>query len=324
MKKLLLAILPLLAANSSFAQINTNTDTTAIGVGATSTVWNYKFSYQNKSIAHYGLGWYHDSDFTGGPIGYLGGYGGVKFFTAGTPRAIIDHNGNFGIGILNPNAKLDVNGAILLSGSNGNTMPRPAVGSNRVTGEISSYSTSGLAYDDGFLRLSAGGGTNASVKTFIDLTGYSTVPDMDRNLVLGTAGIERLRIDNSGNVGIGTTKPDAKLEIVGLVHASEVLVNSIVPQPDYVFDKDYNLTSLKDVKTYIDQNHHLPEIPSAAQQVKEGINLGEMNAKLLKKIEELTLYLIEKDKQLAEQQTINHNQEERLKKIERQLSPKQN
>lgn len=100
----------------------------------------------------------------------------------------------------------------------------------------------------------------------------------------------------ASNVGIGTYNPDAQLTVQGTIYATEVLVNQTVPTPDYVFGKDYDLISLKDVKTYIDQNHHLPEIPSAAQVAKDGINLGEMNAKLLKKIEELTLYLIEKDK----------------------------
>ncbi|WCT13631.1 hypothetical protein [Mucilaginibacter jinjuensis] len=100
----------------------------------------------------------------------------------------------------------------------------------------------------------------------------------------------------NGNLGIGTTQTDAPLTVNGTIHATEVLVDQSVPHPDYVFDKDYDLIPLKDVKYYIDQNHHLPEIPSTAQVAKEGINLGEMNAKLLKKIEELTLYLIEKDK----------------------------
>ncbi|WCT13683.1 hypothetical protein [Mucilaginibacter jinjuensis] len=101
----------------------------------------------------------------------------------------------------------------------------------------------------------------------------------------------------AGNVGIGTTTPDQMLTVKGIVHSNEVIVDTNI-FPDYVFDKDYDLTSLKDVKTYIDQNHHLPEIPSAAQVAKEGINLGEMNTKLLKKIEELTLYLLEKDRQV--------------------------
>ncbi|WCT13633.1 tail fiber protein [Mucilaginibacter jinjuensis] len=115
------------------------------------------------------------------------------------------------------------------------------------------------------------------------------------------------------NVGIGTYNPDAKLTVQGTVHATEVLVDQTVPTPDYVFDKDYDLASLKDVKTYIDQNHHLPEIPSAAQVAKEGINLGEMNAKLLKKIEELTLYLIQQKEESQRQNRIQQRQINQLK-----------
>jgi len=77
------------------------------------------------------------------------------------------------------------------------------------------------------------------------------------------------------------------------VHAQEVKVDLSVPGPDYVFDNDYNLLSLEEIKTYIDKNKHLPEVPSAKEMEANGVNLGEMNMLLLKKIEELTLYVIE-------------------------------
>ena len=76
-----------------------------------------------------------------------------------------------------------------------------------------------------------------------------------------------------------------------------------------MFDENYHLSSLDELKIYIDENHHLPEIPSAKQMEKEGINLSDMNMKLPKKIEELTLYLLKKDEQLKLQET-------RLKKLE--------
>ena len=101
---------------------------------------------------------------------------------------------------------------------------------------------------------------------------------------------------NGGNVGIGTTDPKGyKLAVAGKVRATEVKVEAL-PWPDYVFESKYKLSSLPDLDKFIKLNKHLPEIPSAAQVEKEGINLGEMNAKLLKKIEELTLHLIEQDK----------------------------
>ncbi len=102
----------------------------------------------------------------------------------------------------------------------------------------------------------------------------------------------------SGNVGIGTIAPDAKLTVKGNVHAQEVKVDLNVPGPDYVFEKNYKIRPLKEVVDYISANNHLPEIPSAKAMAQNGLNLGELNMQMLKKIEELTLYLIEKDAQV--------------------------
>ncbi|HWZ35438.1 MAG TPA: hypothetical protein VNW51_04725 [Mucilaginibacter sp.] len=107
---------------------------------------------------------------------------------------------------------------------------------------------------------------------------------------------------NGGNVLIGKTSqrnigyiPDVN----GSARANEIVVNTT--GADFVFDKKYLLRKLSDVKDYIDEHHHLPEIPSANEMKTNGMELGEMNKKLLQKVEELTLYLIEKDKQLTKQ-----------------------
>ncbi|WP_413667271.1 hypothetical protein ACEN9X_22550 [Mucilaginibacter sp. Mucisp86] len=99
----------------------------------------------------------------------------------------------------------------------------------------------------------------------------------------------------------------------GGVYAKSMTVQ-IAVAPDYVFKKDYKLPRLNDVKQYIDQNQHLPEIPSARQMEKDGMNVGEMNKLLLKKVEELTLYMIEKDKQINELQKRVSSLETRRKK----------
>ncbi len=101
------------------------------------------------------------------------------------------------------------------------------------------------------------------------------------------------------NVGIGTSSPAEKLSVNGKILAKEIKVTTS-GWPDYVFMPSHRLPGLNEVSAYIRSNGHLPEIPSAAEAEKEGINLGEMNNKLLKKIEELTLYLIEQDKRIQE------------------------
>ncbi|MEQ8359412.1 MAG: tail fiber protein [Cytophagales bacterium] len=105
----------------------------------------------------------------------------------------------------------------------------------------------------------------------------------------------------NGDFGIGTTTPDSKLTVKGNIHAQEVKVdlNGAVA-PDYVFQKDYPLTPLSELKTYIDQNKHLPEIPSAKEMEEKGINLKEMNLKLLQKIEELTLHIINQEQRILQ------------------------
>lgn len=87
------------------------------------------------------------------------------------------------------------------------------------------------------------------------------------------------------------------LAVKGKIHAEEVKVDLSVPAPDYVFDSNYKLPSLEEIKSYIDANNHLPEIPSAKELEANGITLGEMNMLLLKKIEELTLHVIELKKE---------------------------
>jgi len=101
----------------------------------------------------------------------------------------------------------------------------------------------------------------------------------------------------NGNVGIGLTNPSEKLTVNGKVKAREIRVD-IQDLPDYVFKPDYPKLSLADLEKYIQQHQHLPEVPSAAEAEQNGIELGEMNKILLKKIEELTLHLIEQEKKI--------------------------
>jgi hypothetical protein len=119
----------------------------------------------------------------------------------------------------------------------------------------------------------------------------------------GGSGNSLLYVRADGNISIGTTDSKGyKFAVNGSAIATSMTVKLYANWPDYVFKKDYQLPSLREVKAYIDQNRHLPEIPSAEEIAKDGLNLGEMNKLLMKKVEELTLYLIEKDKTEKEQQ----------------------
>ena len=107
-----------------------------------------------------------------------------------------------------------------------------------------------------------------------------------------------IKADALGNVGVGTATPDEKLTVKGKIHAEEVKVDLVVPAPDYVFDNDYPLIPLSEIQNYIKENKHLPEVPSAKEMEKKGINLSEMNILLLKKVEELTLHLIKQEERI--------------------------
>lgn len=104
------------------------------------------------------------------------------------------------------------------------------------------------------------------------------------------------------NVGIGTNNPKKLLDVAGTIHAQNIEVD-LTGWSDFVFDTDYKLPSLKEVEAHIQEYKHLPNIPSEAQVKEEGINIGEMQAKLLQKIEELTLYIIKQEKRIQEVET---------------------
>jgi hypothetical protein len=239
------------------------------------------------------------------------------------PALTIRTDGLIGINTTNPVSKLSVNGSLTINGSLTNTSPRPAISSGTMAnGEIRAYSNAGHLFDDGFLRISAGGGTGAITKSYIELSGHSTLPDMNRNIVFGTNGAERMRINLNGNIGIGTTIPDEKLTVKGKIHTQEVRVDMSGPLvPDYVFAQDYKLKSLQEVENYIKENKHLPEIPSAQEIEKNGLMLAEMNMNLLKKVEELTLYIIEIKKENIKQ---NEIQNKKILSLENKLKNKTN
>ena len=139
-------------------------------------------------------------------------------------------------------------------------------------------------------------------------------------LLFGTADntttiTERMRIDSEGRVGIGTNNPQNTLDVNGTIHAREVKIN-LTGWPDFVFEPSYQLKSLTDVEEYIKINGHLEHIPSTQQVEENGINLGEMQVRLLQKIEELTLYTIEQNKKIEQQNQELKTLKEKIEKME--------
>lgn len=231
---------------------------------------------------------------------------GLASGTAGAevevPVLTIPSSGRVGIGTIAPVEKLHVAGSVRLEG-----------------GGVRFYTPS-----------SDGGGTtgitaNPNGWTKIDPNGsrfIMTVNRNDVNLARNILDIEpvdtwthlmELHADGGGfflgNVGIGTNNPGTyKLAVEGTLGARKIKVTQAA-WADFVFDSSYQLAPLYQVEKYIQQNKHLPDVPSASEVKKEGLDVGDSQALLLRKIEELTLYIIEQNKKIDQQN-------ERIQKLE--------
>jgi hypothetical protein len=232
------------------------------------------------------------------------------------------NSGFLGIGTNGPNSRLRVIGGGTVLGNNAvvnntdghlsigdvnaNSSPTNQNWGERTTFLLSAQDYSTIGFHDSGQRVDfirAGGGT-------IQL-GY------DGGWGQANIGLPGGLWNSAGNVSIGTTDSHGyKLAVNGNIRAKEIKVET--GWADYVFDKDYKLRSLKETQDYIRQYHHLPEVPSATEVKENGINLGEMNALLLKKVEELTLYLLEQHKQINAQQQTNQKLHNRLRTLENQ------
>ncbi|HEY8935007.1 MAG TPA: hypothetical protein VIM65_07285 [Cyclobacteriaceae bacterium] len=242
-----------------------------------------RFTYDGKSIGNYTLGWYNDSGNTGAPSSYYSGYGGIKFFTQAAPRMVISSNGNIGINNTSPNFLIDMITTTTYQGiqlfqSNGKW--------------VRFYSSSLLG--GSFNNITS---NNDAGIVFGNIAGINTV---DQGFVIVPHRGDRsgLRITPAGNVAIGVNDTNGyRFAVGGKMIAEEVNVKLQANWPDYVFEKNYDLPSLEKLNEFITKNKHLPEMPAACSIEENGINLGEMNVLLLKKVEELTLYVIELQRQ---------------------------
>lgn len=137
----------------------------------------------------------------------------------------------------------------------------------------------------------------------------------DLSYTAGTIGVSNLNA--SGSVGIGTTNTQGyMLAVAGNVVAEAVKVELQGNWPDFVFEKEYDLLGLLETESFIQKHGHLPNVPSAKEVKQNGISLGEMDAKLLQKIEELTLHTIQQQKEIERLKATNEKLGEQNKLIE--------
>jgi len=228
----------------------------------------------------------------------------------------ISGNGNVGIGSLAPSEKLTVMGNLLMGGNapylkmnerltlqNSNTpnnaWTRALISSNITWMDANntwhvSTPNNGIYDDFSMVRFENTGNIGFYTRYFSGGSGGYDITENDLQNYM------RMVIDNTGNVAIGTNDPKGyRLAVNGSAIFTKVKVQQF-PWADYVFHKDYQLPTLAEVEKYIEQHKHLPGVPSAAEVEKEGIDVGDNQATLLKKIEELTLYIIQQNKEMQE------------------------
>jgi hypothetical protein len=227
----------------------------------------------------------------------------------------VNKTGNVGIGVVSPQGILHVksNGASINGGNNfqynGNGLIVEAT-----TGARSATMGAQIEF---VIPANTGGDNPWGQGRIITVAGNSNNTSAAGKMIIGTRrSFDKLKtgpewfygddivIDELGNIGIGTLTPKEKLSVFGTVRAMEVKVES-TNWPDYVFAKDYKIGTLNELEAYIKTNKHLPEIPSAEVVEKDGLALGEMNKKLLKNLEELTLHVIEMNKRVEKLETEN-------------------
>ncbi|HEY9155746.1 MAG TPA: hypothetical protein VIM69_11485, partial [Opitutaceae bacterium] len=236
----------------------------------------------------------------------------LRLGTGYLERMRIDQSGNVGIGTTTPSAELNLARTAAYTESIGSSN-NPAL---RMT-NLNSASFGEKAE----LQFAVGGGatvTSAITAIYSDWTspgGSSVGSDLAFSSKTGGGALsERMRITSAGNVGIGTTNPTQKLSVNGAIRAKEVIVDT--SWSDYVFDPNYKLATMEEVEAEIKKNNHLPGIPSAKDVAEKGISVGQIEAQLLAKIEEITLHQISQEKQIDKLKAENTDLRTRLQNIE--------
>ncbi|HEV8284259.1 MAG TPA: hypothetical protein VGQ09_08105 [Chitinophagaceae bacterium] len=239
-------------------------------------------------------------------------------------------NGSSKVKITNDNYTLDVNGKL-------NAVGDMSVG-NALYFNNSIYGHMQLVSNDGFgssqvatdqnLVLSSSNSTGIMLigSNNPSANGYALKINADKSVSLGDHNSPTLFVNRpnntviiSGSIGIGTSNPGPyKLAVEGTLGARKVKVTQANPWADYVFEDNYKLPSLQELEKFIRKYKHLPEVPSIVEIEKNGLDLGDNQALLLKKIEELTLYVIEQNKKTEEQQKRMELLEKEIKDLKNQ------
>jgi hypothetical protein len=208
-------------------------------------------------------------------------------------RLAITSTGKVGIGTIAPNSQLDVVAPNDASESGAQMIVKaPQIGSDQYILFKSHWSANNRTA--GFAHIGFNDVGNGRGKLWFGTSGFSNDP--------ANMPVKRMWIDDGGNVGIGTQSSTAsgetfRLSVDGKVRAREVVVNSDA-WADYVFDETYRNAPLNEVEAHIKEHKHLPGIPAAKEISEKGVNVGQMQALLLEKIEELTLHMIAQEKRI--------------------------
>jgi len=218
----------------------------------------------------------------------------------------IKYNGLVGINTDAPSKTLDVNGTLNVS-DNATFVKSLTWGTSTLTTEqggsieLVGASSGSVPY----LNFKAYGSSMADASVMLDADKSVSLASAVNNIKFLAGGTERMRVSSTGLVLIPGELNVAKLEIKN------------VTLPDYVFASSYRLRPLAEVERYVQENKHLPEVPSAAEVAANGQNVADMQNTLLKKVEELTLYLIEQNKQLEQQARLIEAQNKRIEELEK-------